>query len=155
MEICDDLGNIIAPLVVRPVNQHDSVLFNESFFGLLEVADLLDINLTGSYVTLDAGFDSEANRMTIAGQGLIPVIHPNPRGTKDQEKLEASQEAFEPYRKIYKQRYHVERCFAWEDVYRRLVIRYDRLQAIHRGFKYIAYSMINLRWFVGEKQRKL
>lgn len=137
--------------MVRPVNHHDNVLFTESFFGLLEVADLLELDLTGSYLTLDSGFDSQANRVTISGQGLIPVIHPNLRSTKDEEKIAQAWEAFEPYRDIYKERYKIERSFAWEDVYRRLVIRYERLQATHMGFKYLAYSMINLRWFIGKK----
>jgi len=150
LEICDNLGNIVAPLVVHPVNHHDSVLFNESFFELVETADFLELDLTGSHLTLDSGFDSEANRVTIQGQGLIPVIHPNPRGIKDREKIDALWEAFEPYRAIYKERYRIERMFAWEDVYRRLVIRYERLQATHMGFKYLAYSMINLRWYIGK-----
>lgn len=150
MEISDNQGNIIAPLVVRPVNHHDSVLFNESFFGLLDVADLMELDLTGSFLTLDSGFDSDANRVTIAAQGLIPVIHPNVRNLKDREKITALWEAFEPYRAIYKERYRIERMFAWEDVYRRLVIRYERLQATHMGFKYLAYSMINLRWYMGK-----
>lgn len=117
----------------------------------MEAADLLELDLAGSYLTLDSGFDSEANRVTIAGQGLIPVIHPNVRGTKDQEKIERAWEVFEPHQDIYKERYKIERSFAWEDVYRRLVIRYERLQATHMGFKYLAYSMINLRWFIGKK----
>lgn len=150
MEICDNLGNIIAPLAVHPMNHHDSVVFNESFFGLMETVDLLEIDVVGSYLTLDSGFDSDTNRVTITGQGLIPVIHPNPRGMKDQEKIDALWEVFEPYRIIYKERFKIERSFAWEDVYRRLVIRYERLQATHKGFKYVAYSMINLRWFLGK-----
>ena len=109
---------------MRPVNQHDNVLLNESFFGLLETADLLELELSDSFLTLDSGFDSDANRVTITGQGLIPVIHPNPRGAKNQEKIDALWETFEPYRAIYKERYRIERMFAWEDVYRRLVIRY-------------------------------
>lgn len=140
----------MAPLVVRPVNHHDSALFNESFFGLLELNELLELDVTGSFLTLDAGFDSEANRTTIAGQGLIPIIHPNPRGTHDLEKFDSRREAFEPHREIYKKRYKIERSFAWEDTYRKLVIRYERLQATHMGFKYLAYSMINLRWFMGK-----
>lgn len=135
---------------MHPVNHHDTVLFNESFFGLLEVADLLEIELTGSYLTFDAGFDSDAHKITIAGQGLIPVIHPNPRGIKDQGKIDTMWEAFEPHRDVYKERYKIERSFAWEDVYRRLVIRYERLQVTHMGFKYLAYSMINLRWCIGK-----
>jgi len=136
--------------VVRPVNHHDTVLFNDSFFGLLDVAHLLELDLTGSFLTLDSGFDSDANRVTISGQGLIPVIHPNPRGSKNNEKIDALWDAFEPYRAIYKERYRIERMFAWEDVYRRLVTRYEKLQCTHMGFKYLAYSMINLRWFTGK-----
>lgn len=138
--------------MVRPVNHHDTLLFHESFFGLLEVAELLEFDLVGSYLTLDSGFDSEANRVTIRGQGLIPVIHPNVRSTKDPEKLEKAREAFESYRDIYKERYKIERSFAWEDTYRRVAIRYERLQCVHMGFKYLAYSMINLRWIIGEKR---
>jgi transposase len=81
---------------------------------------------------------------------LIPVIYPNMRNLKDREKIDARWEAFEPYRAIYKERYRIERMFAWEDVYRRLVIRYERLQSTHMGFKHLAYSMINLRWCIGK-----
>jgi hypothetical protein len=135
---------------VYPVNHHDSALFNESFFGFMEVADFLELDLTRTYLTLDSGFDSKANQTTIRGQGLIPVIHPNLRGTKDQMKIASAWEVFEPYLVIYKERYKIERVFAWEDVYRRLVIRYERLQCTHMGFKYLAYSMINLRWCIGK-----
>ena len=142
---------MIAPFAVRPVNHHDTLLFNESFFGLLDIADMLKLDIENSYLTLDSGFDSEANKVTIRGQGLIPVIHPNPRGTKNQVKIDTLWESFESYREIYKQRYKIERSFAWEDVYRKLVIRYEYLQCTHLGFKYLAYSMINLRWVMGKK----
>ena len=56
----------------------------------------------------------------------------------------------DPYRHMYKERCRVERCFAWEDTYRKLVIRYERLHATHLGFKYLAFTMINLRWFLGK-----
>lgn len=140
--------------MVRPVNQHDTLLFNESFFGLLETADMLEIDLEGSYLTLDSGFDSEANQVTIRGQALIPVIKPIRYARQSEERIEQRREEFEPYRDIYKQRVTIERCFAWEDVYRRLVIRYERLQCTHMGFKYLAYSMINLRWFMGKNHGK-
>ena len=141
---------MISPLVVRPVNHHDNVLFNESFFGLMETADFLDFDLSGSYLTLDSGFDSEANRVTIRGQGLIPVIHPIRRNTYSQKRLEEVFDEFEPYREMYKQRFTVERSYAWEDVYRKVAVRYERLQCTHLGFKYLAYTMTNLRWFIGK-----
>ncbi|MBI5222099.1 MAG: transposase [Candidatus Magasanikbacteria bacterium] len=51
---------------------------------------------------------------------------------------------------IYKERFKIERTFAWQDTYRKLVTRYERLESIHNGFKYLAYSMVNLRVFVKE-----
>lgn len=141
---------MIAPLVVRSVNQHDTVLFNESFFGLLESAEFLEFDLTNSYLTLDPGFDSEANRVTIRGQGLIPVIKPIRRSGQSEDFLTERFEEFEQYRDTYQQRYKIERLFAWEDTYRKLVIRYEKLQCTHMGFKYLAYSMINLRWIIGK-----
>lgn len=129
-------------------------MFNESFFELLETLYLLGIDLPEhTPLTLDSGFDSEANKITIRGQGLVPVIYPNPRGIRSQEKIHELFETFEPYRHIYKERYRVERCFAWEDTYRKLVIRYERLHATHLGFKYLAFTMVNLRWFLGKSGR--
>lgn len=75
----------------------------------------------------------------------------NCRKTSNPSKLEAMADMIEADQEIYKQRYKIERCFAWEDVYRKLVIRYERLQCTHLGFKYLAYSMINLRWFIRKK----
>ena len=63
---------MIAPFTVRSVNHHGTLLFNESFFALLDVGDMLNLDIDNSYLTLDSGFDSEANKITITGQGLIP-----------------------------------------------------------------------------------
>lgn len=137
-------------MVVRAVNEHDSQLFDESFANLLEVADELALNLEGSYLTLDPGFDSKGDKEMIEKAGLIPVIKPNLRGTKDQETIHQRLKEFEEAKEIYKERYRIERSFAWEDKYRKLVIRYERLQSTFMGFRYLAYSMINLRWFIGK-----
>lgn len=142
---------MIAPLTVRAVNNHDSLLFDRSFSNLLDVADLLDLEIKDSFLTLDSGFDAEANKVTIRNNGLIPVIKLNPRGVKDLAKLHQKFEEFDLVKDIYKERYKIERSFAWEDIYRKLVIRYEKLQATHLGFKYLAFSMINLRWFIGKK----
>ena len=115
------------------------------------MADLIGLKIEGSYLTLDSGFDSDPNRVTIKGQGLIPVIYPNKRNIKDSDKLKELSDRIDSQKDIYRQRYRIERSFAWEDTYRRLVTRYERLQATHAGFKHLAYSMINLRWFLGKK----
>lgn len=109
----------------------------------MDTADVLGINLAGSYLTLDAGFDSQANKTMIGWQELIPVIRPNVRGTKDEAKKELMFADFNA--EIYKERINIERCFAWQDTYRKLVTRYEKLKTTHLGFKHLAYSMTNFR----------
>lgn len=135
----------MAPIVAAPVNCHDNVLFDESFTNLLEIADEAMVNLQGSYLTLDSGFFTESNKCQIEFAGLIAVIKPNTRGLKNQEKINAMLDEFEERKNIYHQRHRIERCFAWEDIYRKLVIRYEKLQSTFMGFRYLAYSMINFR----------
>lgn len=135
--------------MVRSVNVNDTVLFPESFAKLMDTAGLLGFNLAGSYLTLDAGFDSLANKTLIVWNELIPVIKPNVRGTKNEIKKELMFAGFNE--EIYKQRINIERCFAWQDTYRKLVIRYEKLEATHLGFKHLAYSLINSRSIFGRK----
>lgn len=129
--------------MVRPVNEHDTTLFPDSLDGLADFASLISLDLTGSYLTLDSGFDSEYNKWLIQSHGLAPVIKPNRRGTKDEKKINRMYENFNE--KIYKERFTIERTFAWQDTYRKLVIRYERLESTHNGFKYLAYAVMNLR----------
>ncbi len=182
LTIVDNHGYCVAPVVVRSVNVHDLVLFPNSFDGLLDTAHLLGMDVLGSHITLDSGFDSDTNRELIKSYELIPVIKPNHRGTKDKEKREERDEAFQEVEKIYKEglspnaifadfvfflfylkqkkyrnsfkwlfgdspkeRHNVERSYAWEDTYRKLVIRYEKLQCAFLGFRYLAYSMMNFR----------
>ena len=147
LAICDGNGNILAPMNVQPINYHDSSLFDESFTSLLEISQDLLLVLEGNYLTLDSGFDSVENRAMIEQAGMIPVIKPNLRGLKRQDKINLRLDEFETHKDIYDQRYVIERCFAWEDTYRKLNVRYEKLQSTFMGFRYLAWSMINFRSF--------
>ena len=120
----------------------------------MEFAFLLDIDIQGSYLTLDSGFDNATTRNEILLRGLIPAIKPNLRGLKSQKKINKILDDFETVEHIYKERYRIERCFAWEDAYRKLVTRYEKLQATFMGFRYVAYSMINYRELFGKNGRQ-
>ena len=49
---------------------------------------------------------------------------------------------------IFEERFQtIERVFAWEDKFRRLLLRFDRLSQLHYAFKTLAYTMINLRHY--------
>ena len=50
---------------------------------------------------------------------------------------------------IYALRMRVERTFAWEDKFKRLLLRFERIQQRHYGMKLMAYTLINLRAFCG------
>jgi transposase len=40
-----------------------------------------------------------------------------------------------------------DRTFAWEDKFKRLLLRFERIQQRHYGMKLLAYTLINLRAF--------
>jgi transposase len=132
------------------VNTHDSVLFPDSFHKLIDTANRLGIPLKGIPLTLDSGFDSEKNSALIREAGMVSVIKPNFRNTKDKKIIRKRKCQFQKLEDIYKKRHTIERSFAWEDKYRKLVIRYERLQATFNGFRYLAGAMINYRTEFGK-----
>lgn len=138
---------MIAPIVVKSVNNHDTALLPESIDALTDFASLISMDLTDSYLTLDSGFYSEHNRRLIRSHGMIPVIKPNRGATKDEKKIAAMYENFNE--QIYKKRFTIERTFAWHDTYRKLTVTYERLESTRLGLKYLGYALMNLRGFVG------
>lgn len=133
------------PCITASVNTHDSELFKDSFNKLVETARRLHWSLTGVPLTLDPGFDSVANAKLICDARMVPVIKPNFRNTKDKKIIRKRTRTFKKREHTYRLRHAVERSFAWEDKYRKLVIRYERLEATFKGFRYLAASLINFR----------
>lgn len=127
------------------MNTHDSVLFPDSWKTLIDTSARLGWLLSGVPLTLDPGFDSAENARIIAEAGAVPVIKPNFRNTKDKAIIRRRTRAFKKHEAVYRLRHVIERSFAWEDKYRKLVIRYERLEATFKGFRYLAASMINFR----------
>lgn len=136
---------MIVVCVAAPVNNHDSVLLPLAVAKLVETTKRLDISLAKIPFTLDSGFDGKVSDLAVRTTGMIPVIKPNLRNTKDKKKITARTRAFKKVEAIYKGRYVVERGFAWEDKYRKLVVRYERLEATFSGFRYLAGTMVNYR----------
>ena len=125
------------------MNTQDTVILPETLDKVMRFTRRIGLDLMGSALTLDAGFDSQTNKTLIKGYGLIPVIYPNRRNTK---KPIARARKFRWFnRAVYRERYKGERTFGWQDTYRRLGISYDRLEETRKGFRLLAYSMINFR----------
>ena len=125
------------------MNTQDTVILPETLDKVMRFTRRIGLDLMGSALTLDAGFDSQTNKTLIKAYGLIPVIYPNRRNTKKPIALARKFRWFN--RAVYRERYKVERTFGWQDTYRRLGISYDRLEETRKGFRLLAYSMINFR----------
>jgi transposase len=141
--IIDNNGYVLAPLPVAPVNTADTVLLPEGLKALKRIAKLTGLDLTGAYLNLDGGFDSKTNRKAIFNAGMIPNIKENPRNRKTTKR--GRKRFFN--RAIHALRDRVERTFAWEDKFKRLLLRFESIQQRHYGMKLMAYTLINLRRF--------
>ena len=141
----DTNGDVLSPLPVAPVNTSDIVLLPEGLKSLKLVAKKVGLDLTGAYLNLDSGFDSKHNRKCIFNAGLIPTINENPRNRKrtKQGRKRLFNEA------IHALRTRVDRTFAWEDKFKRLLLRFEHIQQRHFGMKLMAYTLINVREFCG------
>jgi Transposase DDE domain len=109
-----------APLPVAPVNETDMVLLPQGLQALKQVAKEVGLDLRGAYVNLDGGFDSRANRKCIFNAGMIPNIKENPRNRKHPKR--GRKRLFNAA--IHGLRMRVERTFAWEDKFKRLLLRF-------------------------------
>ena len=141
----DNHGYVLSPFPVAPVNETDMILLPEGLKALKRVAKTVGLTLTGAYLNLDAGFDSTHNRQCIFNAGLIPNITENPRHRKRTKR--GRKRLFNAA--IHALRTRVDRTFAWEDKFKRLLLRFEHLQQRHFGMKLLAYILINVREFCG------
>jgi len=141
---CDRQCNVIAPLVAAPGNRNESLLLPKALPAVTRIARMVGMDLHGTIVSLDGLYDCRLNRKAIFNRGMIPNINPNSRGRKRPQR--GRKPFFEPA--LFDERFHtIERVFAWEDKFRRLLLRFDRLSQLHYAFKTLAYTMINLRHY--------
>ena len=121
------------------------VLFPEGLKALTQVATEGGVDLRGASRNRDGGFDSTRNRQCIFNAGLMPNLKENPRNRKMTKR--GRKRLFNAA--IHAWRLCVERTFAWEDKFKRLLLRFERIQQRHYGMKLLGYTMINLRAFCG------
>jgi len=143
--LVDNHGYVLSPLTIAPVNEVDMVLLPEGLKDLKRVAREVGLEVSGAVLNLDAGFDSKANRKCVFNAGLKPNIKENPRNRQTPKR--GRTRFFDDV--LYKLRFIVERTFAWEDKFKRLLLRFEAKQIHHLGFKLLAFTLINLREFCG------
>jgi hypothetical protein len=141
----DNHGYVLSAFPVAPVNETAMVLLPEGLNALKKVAKMVGLDLGGASLNLDAGFDSTYNRKMIFNAGMIPNIKENPRNRKRTKR--GRKRFFNAA--IHALRTRVDRTFAWEDKFKRLLLRFEHLQQRHFGMKLLAYTLINVREFCG------
>lgn len=141
---CDRNCNVLAPLVAAPGNRNESPLLRKALPSLTRIAKKIGLELDNTIFSLDSAYDSRANRKAIFNRGMVPNIPENPRGRKTPKR--GRKRYFQ--RDLYEERFFtIERVFAWEDKFRCLLLRFERISKLHYAFKNLPYTMINLRHF--------
>ena len=143
MAIVENNGYVLAPFPVAAVNTNDCVLLLQSLDHLTGISRGLGFSLKGSIRNLDGVFDSKKNRKTIFNRGMVPNSPENKRNRRRPKP--GPKRMFDAA--IHGLRLVVERTFAWEDKFKRLLLRLERIQSRHLSLKLIAYALINLRRF--------
>jgi transposase len=141
---CDRGCNVIAPFISAPGNRNESPLLRDALPRLTHLARVIGMDLKGTTVSLDGVCDCRVNRRAIFNRGMTPNIPENPRARKTPKR--GRKQRYDPA--IFEERFRtIERVFAWEDKFRRLLLRFERISAVHYAFKALAYTMINLRHY--------
>ncbi|MBV9386815.1 MAG: transposase [Chroococcidiopsidaceae cyanobacterium CP_BM_ER_R8_30] len=136
--------NVIAPSITAPGNRNESPLLHLALPQVTSIAKGIGLDISKTTVSLDGVYDSRANRKAIFNRGMIPNIPENPRARKAPKR--GRKPIFAPA--IFQERFFtIERVFAWEDKFRRLLLRFERISELHYALKSLAYTMINLRHF--------
>lgn len=145
LALIDNHGHVLSPLTVAPGNEVDMGLLPQGLKDLKRVARAVGIDVPGAVLNLDAGFDSKAKRKAVFNAGLKPNITEHPRNR--QQPKRGRQRFFDAV--LYHYRFTVERTFAWEDKFKRLLLRFATKQSHHLGFNLLAFTLLNLRTFCG------
>jgi hypothetical protein len=123
---------VIAPFVAAPGSHNESLLLREALPEVTRISRVVGMDLQGTLVSLDGVYDCRAYRKAIFNCGMAPNINPNPRGRKQPKR--GRKPFFEPA--IFEEHFRtIERVFAWEGKFRRLLLRFDRLSHLHYTFK--------------------
>jgi hypothetical protein len=92
------------------------------------MARAIGADLQGSTLSLHGVYDCRPNRKAIFNRGMTLNIPENPRGRKTPKR--GCKQRFDPA--IFEERFRtIERVFAWEDKFRCLLLRFERISDVH------------------------
>jgi len=121
-------------------NHHDLYDIEVHFEEIVSTLEDAEIATEGLFLNADAGFDSEVFRAKCESKNIIANVDFNKRrGNKDHDLLLD--------KKLYKERYSIERTNAWIDSFRSLLNRFDITVSSWVGFNFLAFIVLGLRKF--------
>jgi transposase len=129
IHVCVDRDSMPLSIIIGPGNEHDSK-------KLLELVGDLDWKPEQLYA--DAAYDTEHIRRGLESMGVEPNIPVNPRNGRRPRPYNVGL-----YRRM---RSAVERLFGWIKSFRRIIIRYERLESTYKALVTIAPIIIHLRY---------
>ena len=122
-------------------NHNDSYELKTTIKTLFADLNRCGLDYRGAYFNADSSFDTREARKMLWNRGVIPNIPENIRNRKTTKRGRKRQ-----YRPdVYKRRFVSERSFAWIDVFKTLLVRFERKAVYCLGFHHLAFTLINLR----------
>ena len=137
----DKNGYIVATTNVIAGNHNDAFDVTGTLTKLFSDMKRRCLDYKGAFFNADSSFDSRAARKILWNYGVVPNIDENKRNRKTVKR--GRKRHFN--RDVYKNRFTIERTFAWVDTFRTLLIRFERKDVYWLGFHYLAFTLINLR----------
>ncbi|MDT7877675.1 MAG: IS5 family transposase [Candidatus Caldarchaeales archaeon] len=131
IHVCVDRDSVPLSIAIGPGNEHDSR-------RLQELVDGLSGRPRELYA--DAAYDTEHIRRGLESMDIEPNIPVNPRNGRKPRQYNIE---IELYRRM---RSAVERFFGWIKSFRRIIIRYERLESTYKALVTIAPITIHLRY---------
>ncbi len=122
-------------------NHNDLYQIVPQFSDMIKQLNKQNICVENSILNADKGFDSKSFRRAVARRKIQPNIKENTRNRKTKKRGKKRFHNTE----IYKTRFVNERCFAWIDSFRTLLIRFDFLDNSWLNWHYLAFSLILLK----------
>ena len=141
LPVVNKQGYIIGTTKIIPGNHHDSFELKKNLQQIWGDMKALKLNFNGAIFNADSAFDSTDARKVCWNHHVIQNIDENKRNRK--KKKRCKKRHFN--KEVYKNRFCIERTFAWIDKFKRLLIRFERVDTYFLGFHFIAFTLINLR----------
>ena len=122
LPVTDKNGFIIATTTLVAGNHNDSYELKETITQLFKDMQGCNLAYRGAFFNADSSFDTREARKMLWNRGVIPNIVENKRNRKTIKR--GRKRHFN--RDVYKRRFVSERSFAWVDVFKTLLIRFER-----------------------------